>query len=95
VTIHPTNPQDSPTPEIPKEYKRHEKVFSEEKSQRLPQHTIWDHAIELLPNAPVTLPARLLPLNYKEREKMQKFIEEPLQATQILYLLGLTLPHRH
>jgi hypothetical protein len=83
VTIHPTNPQDSPTLEIPKEYKRHEKVFSEEKSQRLPQHTIWDHAIELLPNAPATLPARLLPLNYKEREEMQKFVEEHLKRGTI------------
>jgi Reverse transcriptase (RNA-dependent DNA polymerase) len=83
VTVHPTNTQDPPKPEIPKEYKRHEKVFSEEKSQRLPQHTIWDHAIELLPNAPATLPARLLPLNYKEREEMQKFVEEHLKRGTI------------
>jgi hypothetical protein len=83
VTVHPTNTQNSPTPEIPKEYKQHEKVFSEEKSQRLPQHTIWDHAIELLPNAPATLPARLLPLNYKEREEMQKFVEEHLKRGTI------------
>jgi hypothetical protein len=48
---------------IPREYQRHEKVFNEEKSQRLPEHTIWNHAIELLPNAPATLSARLLPLN--------------------------------
>jgi len=83
VTIHPTNTQDPPTPEIPREYKRHERVFSEEKSQRLPKHTIWDHAIELLPNAPATLPARLLPLNYKEREEMQKFVEEHLKRGTI------------
>jgi hypothetical protein len=83
VTVHPTNTQDSPKPEIPKEYKRHEKVFSKEKSQRLPQHTIWDHAIELLPNAPATLPAHLLPLNYKEREEMQKFVEEHLKQGTI------------
>jgi hypothetical protein len=38
---------------IPAEYQRHSKVFSEEASQRLPQHTIWDHAIELLDGAPM------------------------------------------
>ncbi len=41
---------------LPKEYTKHDKVFSEEQSQRLPKHTIWDHAIELLPGAPTTMP---------------------------------------
>jgi hypothetical protein len=70
VTIHPKEPQPSDKKGIPEEYRRHEKVFSEEKSQQLPKHTIWDHAIELLPNAPDTLPSRLLPLNQKEQEEM-------------------------
>ena len=43
-------------PGLPKEYQRHYKIFSEQESQRLPGHTIWDHAIELLPGAPTTLP---------------------------------------
>ena len=37
---------------VPSEYQCHNKVFSEEESQRLPEHTIWDHAIELVPEAP-------------------------------------------
>ncbi len=41
---------------LPKEYIKHEKVFSEEKSQQLPKHTIWDHTIKLLPRAPTTMP---------------------------------------
>ncbi len=49
-----TTPSDKTS--LPKEYAKHEKVFSEEKSQRLPKHTIWDHAIELLPGAPTTMP---------------------------------------
>jgi hypothetical protein len=32
---------------VPKEYEWHLKVFSKQESQRLPGHTIWDHAIEL------------------------------------------------
>ena len=85
VTIHPTQRQPEPVLQkpIPKEYQKHSKVFSEEKSQRLPRHTIWDHAIELLPNAPATLPARLLPLNQKEQEEMQKFVEEHLRRGTI------------
>ena len=82
VTIHPNEPETS-THQLPKEYERHKKVFSEEQSQRLPGHTIWDHAIELLPNAPATLPARLIPLNLKEREEMHKFVAEHLRRGTI------------
>jgi hypothetical protein len=78
VTIHPKQLWQQEKGKILEEYQRHGKVFSEEKSQQLPRHTIWDHAIELLPNAPNTLPARLLPLNRMEQEEMQKFIEEHL-----------------
>ncbi len=63
---------------LPKEYAKHDKVFSEEQSQRLPKHTIWDHAIELLPGAPTTMPGRLLPLNQKEIEEVHKFMQEHL-----------------
>jgi hypothetical protein len=83
ITIHPKNPKPQQLLEIPTEYQRHRKVFSEEQSQRLPQHTIWDHAIELLPNAPATLPARLLPLNVIEREEMSKFVNEHLKRGTI------------
>jgi hypothetical protein len=37
----------------------------------------------LLPNAPATLPARLLPLNQKEQEEMEKFMEEHLSRGTI------------
>jgi hypothetical protein len=79
VTIHPKQLQQQEKGKIPEEYQRHGKVFSEEKSQQLPKYTVWDHTIELLLNAPNTLPARLLPLNCMEQEEMQKFIEEHLQ----------------
>ena len=55
VTLEPQTQEHIPG--IPDEYKRHSKVFSEQQSQWLPKHTIWDHAIELLPDAPKTLPA--------------------------------------
>jgi hypothetical protein len=83
VTIHPKQLHILEKGRIPKEYQQYEKVFSKEKSQRLPRHTIWDHTIELLPNASTTLPARLLPLNQMEQEEMQKFVEEHLQRGTI------------
>jgi len=84
VTVHPTNPKQSQgLEEIPWEYHRHKKVFDKESSQRLPRHTIWDHAIELLPNAPATLPGRLLPLMQKEHEEMHKFMAEHLKRGTI------------
>jgi hypothetical protein len=52
-------PQAIPAKLIPRvlaEFARHRKVFSEEDSQRLPKHTVWDHAIELLPSTPNSLP---------------------------------------
>jgi hypothetical protein len=39
--------------------------------------------IELLLDAPDTLPARLLPLNQLKQEEMQKFVEEHLQQGTI------------
>ncbi len=63
---------------IPKEYAKYKKVFSEEKSQWLSKHTIWDHAIELLLGAPTTMPGQLLPLNQKEIEEVHKFVQEHL-----------------
>src|SRR6266567_694451 len=71
------------TADIPTEYRRHAKVFSEEESQRLPQHTIWDHAIELLPGAPSSLPGRLLPLTQEEIEEARKFVKEHLKRNTI------------
>jgi hypothetical protein len=47
---------------VPKEYEQHLKVFSEQTSQWLPNHMVWDHTIKLLPGAPSTLLGWLLPL---------------------------------
>ncbi len=58
-------------------------MFSEEESQRLPRHTIWDHAIELLPGAPASLPGRLLPLTQSEIAEAQKFVAEHLKRGTI------------
>jgi len=92
VTIFPTNdiphevfekPSQPPSSTIPPEYQRHSKVFSKEASQQLPGHTIWDHAIELLPGAPTTLPGHLLPLTQVEKEEAHKLVAEHLERGTI------------
>jgi hypothetical protein len=58
-------------------------VFSEEASQRLPAHSVWDHAIELLPGAPAMLPRQLLPLTQEKIEEGYKFMAEHLKRGTI------------
>ena len=58
-------------------------MFDKEQSQRLPHHTVWDHAIELNPEAPRTLPGRLLPLTQKEITEVYKFVVEHLKRGTI------------
>ena len=62
VTVHPEQPEDADLTKVPEEFHHHAKVFSEQKSQRLPKRTVWDHAIELLPNTLKSLAGRLLRL---------------------------------
>src|SRR5712672_371109 len=63
---------------IPPAYQRHHKVFSEEAEQRFPEVRIWDHAIELKPGAPSTLPGKIYALSQLELQELAKFIEEHL-----------------
>ncbi len=81
-TLHPPK-EELDHQKIPQRYQCHAKVFSEQQSQRLPAHLIWDHAIELLPNAPRTLPRRLLPLTQLEIQEIHKFVAEHLKRGTI------------
>jgi len=68
---------------VPKAFHQHTKVFSEQQSQRLPEHTVWDHAIELLPGAPASLPGRLLHLPQDEIQEVSKIVAEHLKRGTI------------
>ncbi len=83
VIFHPKAIPAAPIGRITPEYQRHRKVFSEEESQRLPRHTIWDHTIKLLPGAPLSLLGRLLPLTQSKIAKTQKFVAEHLKRGTI------------
>src|SRR6266702_3068618 len=68
---------------VPIQYHRHRKVFSEEASHRFPPKCTWDHAIDLLPNAPQTLDCKIYPLATTEGEALTEFLNEQLQKGYI------------
>ena len=51
-------------------------MFSKEESQRLPGLRLWDHAIELKPDAPATLPGKVYALTQAEQQALEEFIKE-------------------
>jgi len=61
---------------IPLEYRRHAQVFSESAAQRFPGPRVWDHAIELKPDAPATIPGKIYSLTVTEQEELLKFVKE-------------------
>jgi len=63
---------------IPTEYRHYHKVFSEEAVQCFLESRIWDHAIELKPDAPSTLPGKIYALLQLELQELQKFVKEHL-----------------
>jgi len=74
---------DADLSKVPRAFHRHAKVFSEQQSQRLPEHTVWDHAIELLPGAPASLPGRLLHLPQDEIKEISKIVAKHLSRGTI------------
>ncbi|KAJ3550673.1 hypothetical protein NMY22_g304 [Coprinellus aureogranulatus] len=63
--------------------KPHAHVFSEKESERLPEHQLWDHAIDFLPNAPPTLRTKVYPMSPNEQQELIRFLEENLQKGYI------------
>src|SRR5712675_1935135 len=58
---------------IPLEYRQHAQGFSESEAQRFPRPRIWDHAIELKPDSPTTIPGKIYALTVAEQEELLKF----------------------
>jgi len=68
---------------LPKEYQRHQKVFSEQKAQRFPKKRSWDHAIKLKPNAPSSLPGKVYSLMQPEQVALREFLKKQLEKGYI------------
>ena len=62
--------------DVPKEYSRHWRVFSEKEAQRFPPSREDDHAIKLKPDAPATLDCKVYPLNPQEMIAADAWLKE-------------------
>jgi hypothetical protein len=70
--------------EIPKEYQKFAKVFSEEESKRFPpRRSCDDHAIEFKPGAPDAIECKIYPMTWVEDEALDVFIDEQLEKGYI------------
>jgi len=68
---------------IPEEYQDfNDRVFNKVVFEKLPDQSKWDHAIELIPNATLK-DCKIYPLNIKEQEELDKFLEEHLKSGRI------------
>ena len=61
---------------IPAKYQQHSQVFSEEASHQFPEPHIWDHAIELKPGVPSSIPGKVYQLTQDEQKALLNFIWE-------------------
>ena len=59
---------------IPAEYCHHLSVFSEEASHRFPEPHIWDHAIELKPGVPSSIPGKVYQLTQDKQKALLEFV---------------------
>ena len=75
--------QYQPKVEVPKEYRRHSRVFSEEESHRFSPLQPWDHAIELKEGAPEAINCKIIPTMMEEDEVLKKFIKEQMEKGYI------------
>src|ERR1700692_228723 len=69
--------------QVPKEYHRFGKIFDEIASHRFPPKRPWDHAIDLLPNAPEILDCSVYQIPDAYVQVLEDFITEQLKKGYI------------
>jgi hypothetical protein len=69
---------------LPPEYQRFTKVFSEKASERFPPSRPYDHAIDLKPDAPASLPAKAARLPADELIAAKEFVEENQRLERVV-----------
>jgi len=68
---------------LPKEYQQYQKVFSKQKAQWFPKKRFWDHAIDLKPNAPNSMPGKVYSLMQPEQVALKEFLKKQLEKGYI------------
>jgi hypothetical protein len=78
---------------VSEQYRDFSKVFSESESNQLPKHQLWDHTIDLKPNAPETQRSKVYPMPVNKQAELDWFIHKNLEKgyskfekTEIEYL---------
>ena len=66
-----------------KQYHDLEKVFFKVASERFPEWQHYDHAIDLVPEAPTSIDCRVYPLSPKEKEEQKEFLATSLWLNRI------------
>jgi len=61
-----------------KEYHEYQSIFKKTASERFPEKQPWDHRIDLKPKF-VPKKSKIYPMNQKEEEEMNKFIDDNLK----------------
>ena len=62
--------------ELPPQYAKFKRLFSEEASHRFPPKCAWDHAIEFKPDAPDIIDCKVYPMTQTEDNALEEFIKE-------------------
>ena len=75
--IDPSNTPDNLS-KILMQYQQYSRVFSEDTSHEFPPTRLWDHAIELKPVAPASLPGKLILLSQPELAELREFVKQHL-----------------
>jgi len=67
---------------IPEYLKEFEDVFSKQSFDTFPDHKVWDHAIELVPDAKPSN-CKVYPLSFNEQKELDIFLQENLDTGRI------------
>ncbi|KIP01092.1 hypothetical protein PHLGIDRAFT_123677 [Phlebiopsis gigantea 11061_1 CR5-6] len=69
---------------VPAKYHHQAKVFSEEESECLLRNQLWDHGIDLRPDAPETLCLETCSMSPAKQAELDKFIQAELAKGYIV-----------
>ena len=69
--------------EVPEQYRRYAKVFSEVESPCFPPERPWDHAINFKPGSPSTLNCKVYPTSQRERSNLRAWLDDMLEKGYI------------
>lgn len=79
---HQDKPKQGRMDHIPQQYHRYDKLFAEQLETKLPQHSQWDHEIELIDGSNPTI-SKIYPLNETQLETLRDYLNEMLELGYI------------